>query len=294
MKQITVVSGKGGTGKTVLSASFAVLAGGAVAVDCDVDAADLHLLLHPRVQSTHQFVSGRTARIDPGRCTGCGACLEACRFGAVRGDYTIDPLACEGCGLCSRLCPCEAVIMEENHCGEWYVSDTAYGPMVHARLGIGEENSGKLVSRIKEAARGIAGAEKLDYLIVDGPPGIGCPVFAALAGSDLAVVVTEPTLSGIHDMERVIGVARHFGIPSVVVINKYDLDEENERSIERFCVREEVTVAGKIPFSRTVNESIVGAVPVVEYTDTGVTVEIRGIWRCISRNGGETGDAGDA
>jgi MinD superfamily P-loop ATPase len=201
MKQIVVISGKGGTGKTIFTASLAALAPSKVLVDCDVDAADLHLLLNPRTVEQHEFRSGKTAWIDPALCIGCGKCADVCRFNAIADngkDFEVNPLACEGCGLCARICPVEAVEMRENLCGEWYLSETAYGPFVHAKLGIAQENSGKLVACVREAAKGIAQTRNLDYVIIDGPPGIGCPVLASLTGTDLAVIVTEPTLSGIR------------------------------------------------------------------------------------------------
>ena len=231
MKQIVVISGKGGTGKTVLTASFASLAGNKVMVDCDVDAADLHLLLKPEIKERYEFRSGVTARIDKDICQECGECLSVCRFEAISEDYIVDPVSCEGCSVCSHVCPAGAVIMEENIAGEWYISETKYGPLVHAKLGIAEENSGKLVAKVREVAKEIAERDKRDFVIIDGPPGIGCPVIAALTGVDLAVIVTEPTLSGIHDMERVVQVAKHFGVPTKVCINKYDINEDEASSI---------------------------------------------------------------
>jgi len=282
MKRITVISGKGGTGKTVLTASFASLARKRVLVDCDVDAADLHLLLHPHIMETHQFIYGSTVRIDSDLCVECGRCREVCRFSAIDVNYRVDSISCEGCLLCSRICPAEAIEMEENLAGEWYISDTAYGPLVHARLGIGGENSGKLVTTIKKRAQEIAQEGGYDYMIMDGPPGIGCPVFAALSGSDTAVVVTEPTLSGIHDMERVLDVAAHFGIDSHVVINKHDLHRGNAQAIVSLCKARDVSIAGYIPFSLAINEAIVQMVPPVEYCNPDVSNAIADIWNRVA------------
>ncbi|KPK73242.1 (4Fe-4S)-binding protein [candidate division WOR_3 bacterium SM23_60] len=281
MRQIAVISGKGGTGKTVLTASFAALAKNACFVDCDVDAADLHLLLKPRIRERHQFISGQTAKIDKAVCTNCGQCMSICRFGAIREDYEVDPLSCEGCSICSLICPVDAIIMEENLTGEWYVSETRYGPFVHAKLGIAEENSGKLVSKIRQAAKHIAERENLNYIIIDGPPGIGCPVIASLSGVDFALIVTEPTLSGIYDMERVADVARHFDIPTKVVINKYDINLKNSASIEKICQKRTIEVLARLPFSEIVVRSMVNGMPLVEYCSDQIAKEIIALWNKI-------------
>jgi MinD superfamily P-loop ATPase len=282
VKQIALISGKGGTGKTVLTASFAALAKKACFVDCDVDAADLHLLLHPTVRETNTFRSGYTAQIDMEECTGCGQCVEVCRFNAIRADYHVDPVACEGCRICSYVCPVGAIKMEENVSGEWYVSQTKYGPFVHARLGIAEENSGKLVTKIRQAAQAIATKDGLDYVIIDGPPGIGCPVIASLSGVDCAIIVTEPTISGIHDMERVAGVARHFSIPAACVVNKHDINPDNTARIEKWCQDNGLPMLGKMLFDHSVTASISAGVPVVEHTENLVTIEIRKIWERVN------------
>lgn len=232
MKQIVIISGKGGTGKTVLSGSFAALAKNKVIVDCDVDAADLHLLLHPKVKETYEFRSGYSPVIDSTICTRCGKCRELCRFDALLEDFTVDKIACEGCGLCSHICPENAVSMRENLSGEWYISETRFGPLVHAQLGITEENSGKLVSCLRKKAKEIAEERQSNLIIIDGTPGIGCPVIASISGVDLALVITEPSISGLHDAQRVIQVATHFRVPVKIVINKYDLNLELTREIE--------------------------------------------------------------
>jgi MinD superfamily P-loop ATPase len=281
MKEIVVLSGKGGTGKTTIVGSFAALAKGKVLADCDVDAADLHLLLSPSVKQESEFWSGQVAYIDEERCTQCGLCQELCRFSAIT-DFRVDPVSCEGCGFCSHICPVEAITMKENMSGHWFISDTSYGPLVHARLGIAQENSGKLVAVVRQRAKRIAEEQALDYIISDGPPGIGCPVISSLSGASLALLVTEPTLSGIHDLERVLGVCRHFGVPALVCINKYDLNEDNARQIETYCLTQGVQVASRIPFDNVVTEALVRAVPVVEYPDGRVSQEIRTLWLKVS------------
>jgi len=282
MREIVVLSGKGGTGKTSIVGSLAALAKDKVLADCDVDAADLHLLLSPKVKQENEFWSGQVACIDEDKCTECGLCQELCRFDAIK-DYKVDPVACEGCGFCSHICPAEAITMPENMSGHWFVSDTKYGPLVHARLGIAQENSGKLVARVRQEARRIAQENGFDCIISDGPPGIGCPVISSLSGAGLALMVAEPTLSGIHDLERVLGVCRHFGVPATVCINKYDLNEENTRRIEDYCQKQGIGLAAKIPFDNAVTEAIVRGVPVVEYADGRVSREIEGLWDVISR-----------
>ena len=281
MKEAVVLSGKGGTGKTSIVGSFAALAKGAVLADCDVDAADLHLILQPAIQQRHEFWSGQTALIDENRCTQCGLCQELCRFKAIR-DFRVDPVSCEGCGFCSHICPAEAITVKENLAGHWFVSDTRYGPLVHARLGVAQENSGKLVATVRQQAKMIAEKQGFDYIISDGPPGIGCPVISSLSGANLALLVTEPTLSGIHDLERVLGVCRHFGVPALVCINKYDVNEDNTRQIESYCRGQRVEVAAIIPFDNAVTEAIVHGLPVVEYTDGVVSIEIAKLWQSIS------------
>jgi MinD superfamily P-loop ATPase len=281
MKEIVVLSGKGGTGKTSIVGSLAALADKKVLADCDVDAADLHLLLKPRVKQETEFWSGQLAHIDPDKCTQCGLCQDLCRFDAIR-DFEVDPVSCEGCGFCSHICPAEAITMKENLSGHWFISDTRYGPLVHARLGIAQENSGKLVAQVRQQARKIAEERNIGYIISDGPPGIGCPVISSLSGTSLALLVTEPTLSGIHDLERVLSVCRHFGVPAVVCINKYDINEENSRQIEDYCLKQGVEVAARIPFDNAVTEAIVRGVPVVEYSDGRVSREIEKMWQNIS------------
>ncbi len=281
MKEVVVLSGKGGTGKTSIIASFAALAKSKVMVDCDVDAADLYLLLQPITQEKHEFWSGQVAVIDEEKCTQCGLCQDVCRFNAIE-NFKVDPISCEGCGFCYNVCPEGAITMEESLSGHWFVSETRYGHLVHARLGVTEENSGKLVAAVRQEARLIAQRQGLDYIISDGPPGIGCPVISSLAGADLAVIVTEPTLSGMHDMDRVIDVCRHFTIPVIVGINKCDLNEDNSHQIESYCHDQGIEVAAKIPFDNVVTEALVRGLPVVEYCDNGVSPQIKRLWQSIS------------
>jgi len=278
MKQIAVISGKGGTGKTVVTGSFAALAKNKIMIDCDVDAADLHLLLHPTVKERHEFRSGQTAVIDKKLCKKCGKCAKVCRFEAVKSDFSIEPFSCEGCALCSHICPNGAIRMEENIAGEWFVSDTKYGSFVHAKLGIAEENSGKLVAKIRQVGKELAESKKLDYVIIDGPPGIGCPVIASLSGVDCALIVTEPTLSGLHDAQRVMEVAKHFNIPVKLVVNKYDLNPAMTDKIEEFFRKQGVPVIGKIVFDETVVKAIVEGKTIIEYSQSAAQDEVRKIW----------------
>ncbi len=285
MKQLTVISGKGGTGKTVITASFAVLAEEKVMADCDVDAADLHLLLHPIIKEAHDFKGGQKAILNEELCTNCGRCVEVCRFDAIsqkESRIAIDPISCEGCGVCALICPVQAIQLKENLSGEWYVSDTKYGPMVHAKLGIAEENSGKLVSVVRQNARLIAEKDNLNLVIVDGPPGIGCPVIASITGVDLVMAVTEPTLSAISDLERVLTLVRHFKIEPVVLINKYDINLENTEKIKKFCEGENIQIAGKIPFDHTFTKAMVEGKTIIDYGHPDLVERIEGIWENIS------------
>lgn len=257
MKQIAVVSGKGGTGKTSIIASLAALASGrAVYADCDVDAPDLHLILQPKVIERREFFGIKRAFIDSSKCNGCLSCQEACRFAAIH-DFQVDPALCEGCGVCKLVCPADAVEMRESLAGYACISETRFGPLVHAELFPGEEASGKLVAMVREMARDLAASRNLDLVLIDGSPGIGCPVIASLTGVDLALVVTEPTITGEHDMERILDVAVHFGINTAVCINKYDLNPAGSRRIEALCREREVMVAGRLPYHASVVEAMV-------------------------------------
>jgi len=281
MRQLTVISGKGGTGKTTLTAAFASLAKGKVLADCDVDAADLHLILNPTIKRREPFSGGRSPVVNTEGCTKCGICTEVCRFDAIK-DGEVDLIACDHCGLCVYACPENAITMEEDFNGEWFVSETDYGPMVHARLGMGEENSGKLVSVVRKEASEIAKGRNLDLVIIDGPPGIGCPVIASVAGVDSVLLVVEPTLSGIHDMERILGLARHFKITALACINKYDINLVNTKRIREYCDGDGVEIMGMIPFDSKVIDALVHRKSVIEYPCGTVTEQVARIWEKVS------------
>jgi MinD superfamily P-loop ATPase len=285
MKEIVVISGKGGTGKTSLAASLAALAGSAVIADCDVDASDLHLVLSPVVKRSEEFRSGREAVIRSDDCIGCGICKQECRFRAVRAhpgrgavpSFSIDPFSCEGCGVCVRLCPEQSIDFPERLCGQWFVSETRFGPMVHAQLTIGAENSGKLVSIVRREARKIAEQIKSPWVIVDGPPGIACPVIASITGASLALIVIEPTLSGVHDMDRVLALTTHFGIPAMICVNKWELNPTISEQIERNAQSSGVSLAGRICYDRAVTDAQIKAITVVEHGGQAAE-DIRRIW----------------
>ncbi len=284
-KELTVVSGKGGTGKTSLAASFAVLAGNCVIADCDVDAPDLHLVLSPRVLERHEFCCGNQAVVRQEACSGCSACMTNCRFGAVRkgvdgsgaAAFSVDPVSCEGCGVCVRFCPEGCIDFPERISGEWMVSDTRCGPMVHARLGVASGNSGKLVSTVRSEARRIAVENGLLRVVVDGPPGIGCPVIASVTGASMVLVVTEPTLSGEHDLSRVLSLARHFEIPSALCVNKWDLNEGMTERIENTARGAGAMLAGRIRYDRAFTRAQMLERAVVE-TDAPCAGDIRRVW----------------
>ena len=278
VREIVITSGKGGTGKTTVVAAFAALAQNAVLADCDVDAADLHLILHPTVEKRQDFWSGWKAVIDQDKCTACGKCRELCRFSAISEDYVVDRIACEGCGVCYEFCPVDAIELIENRAGESFISTTRFGPMVHAKLRPAEGNSGKLVALVRRDARRIAMEQKRDLLIVDGSPGIGCAVIASITGADHVLVVTEPTTSGRHDMDRVMDLAKHFGVPVSVCVNKYDLNPEMTKAIEEYCIERGAKVVGRIPFDPMFVKAMVVGKSIIEYTNGSVCDSIRKIW----------------
>jgi MinD superfamily P-loop ATPase len=291
MKQIVILSGKGGTGKTTVAAALVHLASQEAPIvfaDADVDAANLELVLDPTVQETHDFASGKLAVIDPELCTGCDICAQVCRYDAVaptteagQSHYVVDPIACEGCAACFYQCPVEAIRLEVPVAGQWFRSDTRFGPLFHAQLFAGQENSGKLVTMVKQQGRLRALDEGREFLIVDGPPGIGCPVISASAGADLALLVVEPTVSGVHDLERVLGTTNHFRVPSLVVINKADINPARADEIAAFCREQGVKVAGRIPYDDVVTEAMVQGLPVTAFEDGAVTAELKHVWRHV-------------
>jgi len=279
MKELIVISGKGGTGKTSLIAAFASLAQNKVLCDADVDAADLHLILHPQVSRRADFKSGHRADINKKKCTECGQCLHLCRFGAISDDFKVNPIDCEGCGVCVYFCPEKAIDFPENTCGEWFISTTRFGPMVHARIGIAEENSGKLVTLVRHESKRLAEEKGLDLILTDGPPGVGCPVIASIGGASAVLVVAEPTLSGIHDMQRVVQLANHFKVPVMVCVNKFDLNRDLTRDIEAFAGGEGLGFLGRIPFDPIFTEAMVQGQTIFEYnTRSEASRAIRQIW----------------
>lgn len=291
MKEIVVISGKGGTGKTSLAGCFAAMAKNAVVADCDVDAADLHLILGPEIKQEHKFSGGKKARIVTDKCRGCGRCADVCEFGAVAIEdpektgierrFVIDEISCEGCGVCRYFCPFGAIEFEEAINGRWFLSETRFGPMLHAELGAGEENSGKLVSLLRKEAKRTAEEQKKDLIIVDGSPGIGCPVIASLAGADFSVIVTEPTISGLHDLSRVAELTKQLGIPAAVCINKYDINESKSAEIESESSSKGMSVVGRIEYDKAVTEAQIKGVSLVEYTDNAAAGQIKDTWRKV-------------
>ena len=282
IREIVIVSGKGGTGKTSLAAAFAALAKNGILCDADVDAADLHLLMQPEVKKRTDFMGGSKAVINPDLCTGCGTCRTLCRFDAISDRYEVDPIRCEGCGVCVDFCPEQAIDFPVQRCGEWYISATRFGPMVHARLGIAEENSGRLVSLVRKETRQLAEERGLDLILTDGPPGIGCPVIAAIGGATALVIVVEPTVSGIHDMERVVDLAAHFRVPGMVIVNKYDLNVEMTETIEKLAVQRNLVVLGRVPFDPVFTRSMVQGQTLFEYgAETPTRQVVRDIWAKI-------------
>jgi MinD superfamily P-loop ATPase len=284
MKELLVISGKGGTGKTSITLSFAALAEKAIFADCDVDAADMALILKPEEQSREDFYSGSLAAIDSSRCMGCGKCYRLCRFDAIRaedGEFSVDPLACEGCGVCYDHCPVKAITFEPRLCGDLYVSSTSRGTLVHARLGAGGENSGKLVSEVKQRAKALGEEQECPLMITDGPPGIGCSVIASLTGADAVLIVTEPTVSGMHDLERVYELCRHFRIPAYLCVNKADLNVENAKKIRAFGEEKGVQWLGEIPYDPSVTKAMIAGMPVVSLEGSPAGKAILTIWEML-------------
>ncbi|RQV98005.1 4Fe-4S dicluster domain-containing protein, partial [bacterium] len=281
--------GKGGTGKTSITAAFASLASNAVLADCDVDAADLYLVLGPKIKQESDFSGGKQASIVVEKCIGCGRCAMMCRFDAIQRNgpgnqivgktYTIDPISCEGCKVCVEFCPVDAISFEPAINGKWFISDTRFGPMVHAKLGIAEENSGKLVTLIRKEAKRIAEEQKKDLVVIDGSPGIGCPVIASITGADVVLIVTEPTLSGRHDLERVARLTANFGIKTLLCINKADINPEMSGSIANDAEKMGLRIVGKIPYDEAFTKAQIMKATLIEYTGGEIAEIVRALWR---------------
>ena len=289
MKQLVILSGKGGTGKTSVAAAFAHLAANgskAILADADVDAANLELLLSPEVLESHEFGGGKVAVINDDACDGCGICKDVCRFDAVHeieGNFQVDPIACDGCAACVYQCPAQSIHMQPQLAGHWYRSTSRFGPLFHAALRPAQENSGKLVTMVKQQARLLAMDESYDLVLVDGPPGIGCPVISAVSGADLALIVAEPTAAGTHDMRRALETTAHFDVPAMVCINKSDLYRQGSQEIEAYCREAGILVAGRIPFDPSVTEAIVQGQPVTVFSPQGpASVAIRDLWERVT------------
>ncbi len=284
MPEILVISGKGGTGKTSLTGAFAHLAQDPVICDLDVDAPDLHLLLDPAAERTEEFFFGHHAVIDPELCTSCGLCLEMCRYQAIANlerPPAVDERRCEGCKVCAHFCPAQAIAFPERHCGRWYISSTRFGPLVHAQLFPGQENSGRLVALLRQQAKQLARSQGRNLILCDGAPGIGCPVISSLSGVDLAVAVTEPTPSGRHDLERVVELCAHFRVPAAVIINKHDLNDEQSGLIERYCAREGLPLLAKLPHDPAFVRAMLAGRVVTEQENGGLAELIEDAWRAI-------------
>lgn len=284
MKEIVVVSGKGGTGKTSVVASLACLIKDKAMVDCDVDAANLALVLAPRIIEEKDFMAGKKAKIIAEKCTQCGICTDMCRFEAISEKFVVDPFSCEGCGACFLYCPASAIQFETSLAGKCYVCDTAKGdPLVYAELLPGEENSGKLVAMVRAEAKQMAEQAGLSRILIDGPPGIGCPVISSITGTSLALIVTEPTASGIHDLERIVQLARHFEIPSAVIVNKSDINESCTKAIEGYCRERGIPILGFLPYERLISEAQRQGKAIVEYApDIPVSKAMRAISESIT------------
>ncbi len=283
VKELTIISGKGGCGKTTIATSFAALAKDHVIADADVDAADMHILLQPEIQKSEIFHGLNIAEKNDDLCINCGKCYENCRYGAFDPDNTLHPEKCEGCAVCELVCPVDAIKMVERQAGESFISDTRFGPLVHAKLHAGEEASGKLVALVRQRAREVAELQEKELILIDGPPGTGCTVIAALTGVSLVLVVIEPSLSGIHDAKRIIEVANHFKIPAIACINKYDINMKNTEDIFDYCKEEGIPVVGKIPYDDTATQAMMAEKTVVEFSDGPLAKTIKEIWEKVEK-----------
>lgn len=281
MKELVIVSGKGGTGKTSISAALAFLAPKKILVDSDVDAANLHLVSGCANRETHEFKAGFEPHVDSEVCKRCGKCTDFCRFNAIEAGVVTDPLQCEGCGVCAYICPSHAIRMEERQAGHWFIADTRLGQLIYAELGLSVENSGKLVSKVRQEAKKIAAANHVPLIITDGPPGIGCPAIAALSGASLALAVVEPTLSSMHDLERLVDLVAYFAIPVAVCINKSTLHRENTRLINDWCQSKGIPVIGQLPYSDAFRTAVASGKTVLEVADSSVKEHMTHLWRNI-------------
>jgi MinD superfamily P-loop ATPase len=282
MKELVIISGKGGTGKTTITAAFASLTDNKIVADCDVDAADLHIIMEPEVQSQGDFIGGKVPSINSELCTQCGLCRELCRFNAIDDRYVVNKINCEGCGVCYNFCPEHAIDFQQVVAGRWFVSKTRFGTLVHAKLGIAEENSGKLVSLVRQKAKIEAEKEGKELIIVDGAPGIGCPVISCITGTDMILIITEPSLSGIHDLQRALDLAYHFDIPAIVCINKFDLNTDMTRSIEKHCKEKNIKLMGKIPYDEEVIKALIQKKSVIEYPYGVAAKVVKEMWQDVS------------
>lgn len=282
MKSILFLSGKGGTGKTSLAGAFAFLAKDKILADCDVDAANLHLLLDPKITTEGEFEGSKEALKDDAKCISCGKCREVCRFQAIDEDFSIDPYLCEGCGACVHVCPVEAITLSPRVSGHWYTAGSRLGPLASAELYPGEETSGKLVMLVKQKAYELGKEKNAKLLLIDGAPGIGCPVIASASGANLVILVTEPSLSGLHDLKRILGVVRHFGIPAYLVINKADINEKVSKKIEAFAAEEQLPLLGRIPYDRKVTEMMIVGKSAVEDEESLAGAAMSVVFECFT------------
>jgi MinD superfamily P-loop ATPase len=284
MKELVIVSGKGGTGKTSVAASLAALASNAILADCDVDAPNLHLLLAPDIKSSEEFIEAKVAMIDPELCTSCGVCESACKFDAITPEYQVDPIMCEGCGVCYVSCPTSAIEMQERLSGYIYTSETKYGPMAHALLLAGESNSGKLVTRVRELASKLATNQKKDLIIIDGPPGIACAAISAITGASAGLIVTEPTMAAIHDLQRILELFEHFSIPVSVLTNKADLNHQKTAEIRKYCQQKKIPIVGELVYDTIMYKAVVAGRPIVEYAPKNhLSKTLEKIWKNVEQ-----------
>jgi MinD superfamily P-loop ATPase len=288
MREITVISGKGGAGKTSITAALASVANNIVLCDNDVDAADLHIITKPTIEKKEVFKGGLFAQIETDRCAGCGTCAEYCRYDAIalnsNNEYEVNKWQCEGCGLCEKICPDAAIIINQSIRNYWYISKTRFGKMVHAEMQPGEENSGKLVSKVRNIAREEAMVQKASYIVNDGPPGVGCSAISSVTGADLVVLVAEPTVSGLHDIQRLVELVEGFGITMIAVINKSTLHQESTEIMENYFSTKGIPVVAKIPFDKSMVKALLELKTIVEYDPSGeIAGEIKKIWQYIEQ-----------